>query len=288
MHAHPAVRSYREGIPRQGVTRPRTSRHWCVPRVSLGPTAVCPGWLASPPRRSPQDLWLQLFFLAGRAPAPSARENRAEHRPFLGGAGGISGREECRSATGVRDSDFLTLVEGGKPHLTKLFRCVGENLITFGHLNGNQMWLEPIRPATFGEQRLPCHLQATLRHLTAPERVLRRPHLRRQGRLRLAAGHLVRWDSFLAGSPCPPRSRAEQPVRGAPRAGLRRGGCSQSLARYPLALCPPPPRHVCLRCHLPRLCPRAMLLAWGWRGRFRPSWVRTGSPGASETAPPAL
>ena len=54
------------------------------------------------------------------------RENRAEHRPFLGGAGGISGREEHRSATGVRDSDFLTLVEGGKPHLTKLFRCVGE------------------------------------------------------------------------------------------------------------------------------------------------------------------
>ena len=89
----------------------------------------------------PQELWPLLFLLVGRALAPSARENRAEHRPFLGGAGGIGSREERRSATGVRDSDFLTLVEGGKPHLTKLFRCVGENLITFGRLNGNQMWL---------------------------------------------------------------------------------------------------------------------------------------------------
>lgn len=58
---------------------------------------------------------------------------------------------------------FLNLDgKGGKPHLTKLFRCVVENLITFGHLNENQMWLWPRESAAFKERRGPCGLQARL------------------------------------------------------------------------------------------------------------------------------
>ena len=128
-------------------------RAWVPQLCAQGGSPPCPHEACRSSGFSCSSLW------GGPWPL-QPRENRAEHRPFLGGAGGISGREEYRSATRVRDSDFLTLVEGGKPHLTKLFRCVGENLITFGRLNGNQMWLEPIKPATFGEQHLPCSPQA--------------------------------------------------------------------------------------------------------------------------------
>lgn len=87
----------------------------------------------------------------------------------------------------------------------------------------------------------PAVRRPPLRHLTAPERVSRRPCFRRQGGLRLAAGLLARWDSFQA--LCPPWSRAEWPIRGAPCAGACRGGCSQSRPGIPQLHAPlHPPR----------------------------------------------
>lgn len=82
----------------------------------------------------------------GPRPISSRKQIRAQALTVQNGTDQWQGADWV--SHGMRDDgDFLTLMEGGKPHLTKLFRCIGENLITFGHLNENRMWLEPIRPA---------------------------------------------------------------------------------------------------------------------------------------------
>lgn len=91
----------------------------------------------------------------GPRPISSRKQIRAQALTVQNGTDQWQGADWV--SHGMRDDgDFLTLMEGGKPHLTKLFRCIGENLITFGHLNENRMWLEPIRPAVFKEQHLSC------------------------------------------------------------------------------------------------------------------------------------
>lgn len=91
---------------------------------------------------------------AALGPMSSRKQIRTQNRTNQ-----WQGRERvCRWNEGL---GFLNLVgKGGKPHLTKLFRCVVENLITFGHLNENQMWLWPRRPAMFKAQCLSYGLQA--------------------------------------------------------------------------------------------------------------------------------
>lgn len=188
---------------------------WCVPRATPGTnhgalTCSVNGNLL---------LWPQLLIPqvgkwasgGGGTRHPTWAPGLLRPRKQIGAAEDRSAAGRRGSAGGMRDCDFLTLMEGGKPHLTKLFRCVGENLITFGHLNENQMWLQPIRPAVFKEQRLSCGPQAPAPSHSPGGRlggVQLRGWTSGDRQVKAGSRHLVPWGSFQAR--CPRQRGAEQ------------------------------------------------------------------------------